>query len=85
MFLSHMLENILPGKKGLRVLDLCAAPGGKSTLLASFLDKDSLLICNEVIRARASILDENMARWGHMNTWVTGNDPQGLWPLTGIF
>ncbi len=69
MFLSHMLSDILPGKKNMRVLDLCAAPGGKSTLIASLLDKDSLLISNDVIRTRASILEENMTRWGYMNTW----------------
>ncbi len=85
MFIEHMLKNVLLDKKGLRVLDLCAAPGGKSTLIASLLDKDSLLISNEVIRTRASILDENMTRWGHMNTWVTSNDPRDLGRLKGYF
>ena len=85
MFLEHMLKSILPDKKGLRVLDLCAAPGGKSTLIAGLLDKDSLLISNEVIRARASILEENIVRWGYMNTWVTGNDPRDFGKLTGYF
>ena len=83
MFLAHMLEGVIDDKKGLRVLDLCAAPGGKSTLIASLLDKESLLISNEVIRTRASILDENMTRWGHMNTWVTSNDPRDLGRLHG--
>ncbi len=85
MFLAHMLRDILAERKGLRVLDLCAAPGGKSTLIASMLDKESLLISNEVIRTRASILDENMTRWGHMNTWVTSNDPRDLGRLHGYF
>jgi NOL1/NOP2/sun family putative RNA methylase len=85
MFLSHLLKNVFGDKKGLRVLDLCAAPGGKSTLIASMLDKDSLLISNEVIRTRASILDENMTRWGYMNTWVTSNDPRDFARLPGYF
>jgi 16S rRNA C967 or C1407 C5-methylase (RsmB/RsmF family)/NOL1/NOP2/fmu family ribosome biogenesis protein len=85
MFLDYLLKSILPDKKGLRVLDLCAAPGGKSTLISSLLDKDSLLISNDVIRTRASILEENMTRWGYMNTWVTSNDPRDFGRLTGYF
>ena len=85
MFLEHILKHILQNRNGLRVLDLCAAPGGKSTLIASLLDKDSLLVSNEVIRTRASILEENMTRWGYMNTWVTSNDPRDLSKLEGYF
>ena len=85
MFLDHLLRDILQDRKGLRVLDLCAAPGGKSTLIASLLDKDSLLISNEVIRTRASILEENMTRWGYMNTWVTSNDPRDFGRIQGYF
>jgi 16S rRNA C967 or C1407 C5-methylase (RsmB/RsmF family)/NOL1/NOP2/fmu family ribosome biogenesis protein len=85
MFLHHVLKHILQDRTGLRVLDLCAAPGGKSTLIASLLSADSLLVCNEVIRTRAAILEENIARWGYMNTWVTGNDPREFSKLTGYF
>lgn len=85
MFLQYLLQQILPAAKQLRVLDLCAAPGGKSTLIASMLDKSSLLISNEVIRTRASILEENMTRWGYMNTWVTSNDPKTFGKLPGYF
>lgn len=85
MFLHHMFVSLLGGERNLRVLDLCAAPGGKSTLLASVLSPDSLLVSNEVIRTRASILEENMTRWGHMNTWVTSNDPRDFAKLEGYF
>jgi len=85
MFLHHVLKQVAGDRKGLRVLDLCAAPGGKSTLIASYLDKSSLLISNEVIRTRASILEENMTRWGYMNTWVTSNDPRDFGRLPGYF
>lgn len=83
MFLEAMLKPLLT--PGLRVLDLCAAPGGKSTLIASLLDEESLLISNEVIRTRASILEENVTRWGYMNTWVTSNDARDLGRLHGYF
>lgn len=85
MFLQQMLTMAINGRTGLRVLDLCAAPGGKSTLTASVLDADSLLVANEVIRTRASILEENISRWGYMNSWVTSNDPRDLGKLTGYF
>lgn len=85
MFLDHMLRSLDCEKAGLRVLDLCAAPGGKSTLIASLLHKESLLISNEVIRSRATILDENITRWGFMNNWVTANDPRDFGRLDGYF
>ncbi len=85
MFLGKMMEVAIGGRKNLRVLDLCAAPGGKSTLIASMLDSESLLISNEVIRSRASILEENMSRWGYANTWVTSNDPRDFGRLHGYF
>lgn len=85
MFLDHVLRHVLKDRKALRVLDLCGAPGGKSTLIASLLDEESLLVSNEVIRSRASILEENMGRWGYMNTWVASNDPKDIGKLKGYF
>lgn len=85
MFTGYMFRELTQGKNGLRVLDLCAAPGGKSTHIASILDDSSLLISNDVIRSRATILEENMTRWGYMNTWVTSNDPVEFGKLTGYF
>lgn len=59
----------------LNALDLCAAPGGKSTHLASLLGNDSLLVSNEVIKSRAVVLADNIAKWGRDNVVVTNNDP----------
>ena len=69
----------------LRVLDLCAAPGGKSTLLASALSADSLLVCNEVIRSRVSVLHENLDKWGCPNVVVSNHDPDDMANLAGFF
>ncbi|MCR4664920.1 MAG: rRNA cytosine-C5-methyltransferase [Paludibacteraceae bacterium] len=55
------------------ILDLCAAPGGKSTLISQFIDKKGLLISNEVVRQRVFILSENIQKWGNGNTIVTHN------------
>ncbi len=60
----------------LLALDLCGAPGGKSTHLLSLLAKDSLLVSNEAIQSRASILAENIIKWGAPNTLVTQLDPE---------
>ncbi len=68
-----------------RVLDACAAPGGKSTLLLDILPQNGLLVSNEVIRSRVPILAENLARWGYGNVVVTQNDPADLGRLTGYF
>jgi 16S rRNA C967 or C1407 C5-methylase (RsmB/RsmF family)/NOL1/NOP2/fmu family ribosome biogenesis protein len=85
MFLEQAFAAIYPTPQPIRVLDLCGAPGGKSTHIASVISPDSLLISNEVIRARATILEENMTRWGQMNTWVSCNDPRDFTWLRGYF
>lgn len=66
-------QGVLPSRP-LRVLDLCGAPGGKSTHLASVLSDQDLLVTNEIHRGRAQILTENIIKWGHPNVVVTGND-----------
>ena len=68
-----------------RVLDLCAAPGGKSTLWRSLLPDGTLLVANEPVRQRAMVLAENMAKWGHPDVFVTNAYPADFAPLTGFF
>lgn len=70
---------------GLRLLDLSAAPGGKSTHILSIIDPNDLLVSNEVIRSRASILAENIARWGYPNVVVSNNDPADFIALDDFF
>jgi 16S rRNA C967 or C1407 C5-methylase (RsmB/RsmF family)/NOL1/NOP2/fmu family ribosome biogenesis protein len=86
---SMLLEQVLLQwgglNKHLKVLDLCAAPGGKSTHLQSLLNENSFLVSNEVIRSRAGILKENIIKWGAKNVVVTNNDPQDFEKLVNFF
>ena len=66
-------------------LDLCAAPGGKSTLLRSLLPDDCVLVSNEPMRPRAQVLAENIAKWGHPRSIVTSNFPADFTPLGPLF
>lgn len=71
--------------RGINALDLCAAPGGKSTHLVSLLGRDSLLVSNEVIKSRAVVLADNIAKWGCDNVVVTNNDPADFGAFDGFF
>src|SRR5659263_202119 len=75
MIIGEIFEQVAGDKKNIRVLDLCGAPGGKSTHLASLIGNEGFLVANEVIRSRASVLAENITKWGIPNTIVTNNDP----------
>jgi 16S rRNA C967 or C1407 C5-methylase (RsmB/RsmF family)/NOL1/NOP2/fmu family ribosome biogenesis protein len=84
MFLWQALTQVVGDSNGLKVLDLCAAPGGKSTLLSSYFE-NGLVVSNEVIKQRAAVLVENTSKWGAHNMVVTNNDPSHFQSLPQFF
>jgi len=85
MFLEEAFRQTAGNIENIRVLDLCGAPGGKSTHLSDLIGPDDLLVTNEVIRARAGILAETVTKWGSSNTLVTQSDPSAFGRLSGYF
>jgi len=96
MFLRHALRHVVDGiavlrsrvgepLSGLRALDLCAAPGGKSTLILSVLPPESLLVANEVMPQRAEVLRDNIAKWDARHALVTQNQPRDFAALRDSF
>jgi 16S rRNA C967 or C1407 C5-methylase (RsmB/RsmF family)/NOL1/NOP2/fmu family ribosome biogenesis protein len=85
MFLEQALLQTVDINSSLTVLDICAAPGGKSTHLLSLISEDSILVSNEVIRSRVNILAENITKWGPANCIVTNNDPKDFSKLINVF
>ena len=75
MFLDEVLKQVAVSPK-LTALDMCAAPGGKSTLLRAALSDDCVLYSNEPIRNRANILLENVTKWSYPNHYVTNVYPE---------
>jgi 16S rRNA C967 or C1407 C5-methylase (RsmB/RsmF family)/NOL1/NOP2/fmu family ribosome biogenesis protein len=85
MFLEQAYNQLITDPENIRVLDLCGAPGGKSTHLSSLVGTYGFLVANEVIRPRAAILAENITKWGIGNTIVTNNDPSSFSSLKEYF
>lgn len=82
-FVGHLLRGNLPA--GARLLDLCAAPGGKTTLYASLVGDDGLIVANEIDRRRAAVLADNVRKWGTGNVVVTCGDAARAGCLEGWF
>lgn len=89
MFLEQAFLKIMADtpllRKPLIALDLCAAPGGKSTHLLSLFHEGCLLVSNEIIRNRSVILTENIIKWGRAGNIVTNNDPKDFGKLQAVF
>ncbi len=91
MFVGEVVRRVMPSSCGrcVRVLDLCAAPGGKTTDLATSIraayGDNFLLVANEVMGDRASVLAENVAKWGDPCVMVTSADPSAFSALGGFF
>ncbi|MCR4582400.1 MAG: hypothetical protein K5764_02445 [Prevotella sp.] len=71
MFVAHVAKSLMPNAEA--VLDLCAAPGGKSTLLRTIIPSESVLVSNEPNAKRAQVLSENIQKFGHCKCIVTNN------------
>jgi len=85
MFLEQALRQTVDLSKTVKVLDLAAAPGGKTTHIQSLISEDSLLVSNEVIKSRANILKDNVVKWGADNVIITNNDPKDFARLESYF
>ena len=83
MFLEQVVRQYVA--EPVTALDLCAAPGGKSTLLRATLPEGSLLVSNELIATRAQVLVENMVKWGNPGCVVTNNAPSAFAALPAFF
>lgn len=82
-FIDHVIaQEELQGK---RVLDMCSAPGGKTTIYSTAVGCDGLVVANEYVRSRANILADNVRKWGMGNVLVTNNAPEHIAQFEGWF
>ena len=84
MFIEHALSVVLSNRENLAALDLCASPGGKTTLLAS-LPNFRVVLANEIIQSRVSALFENVVKWGAPHVFISNNDPKDFAKLGEFF
>jgi len=84
---SQFIDHIISGEalQGKRVLDMCAAPGGKTTIYSTAVGVEGLVVANEYVRSRANILADNVRKWGFGNVLVTNNAPEHLAQFEGWF
>jgi 16S rRNA C967 or C1407 C5-methylase (RsmB/RsmF family)/NOL1/NOP2/fmu family ribosome biogenesis protein len=85
MYLEQTLPNELNRRGSSNILDLCAAPGGKSTHILSLIPKNSLLVSNEIVPSRNRVLVENINKWGCSNVIITQNKPEDFGRIKGFF
>lgn len=85
MFLGHVIRQLKLDESPLVALDLCAAPGGKSTLMRSELHPDTLLVANEVVGTRANLLEENLIKWGMAGIAITQSEASAFATVPEMF
>jgi 16S rRNA C967 or C1407 C5-methylase (RsmB/RsmF family)/NOL1/NOP2/fmu family ribosome biogenesis protein len=85
MFLGFIFEQLFREKQPQTVLDLCAAPGGKSTQLLSKMDENGILVSNEILPKRNAILRENIQKWAYPNVVITQNKPIDFQKIGNFF
>ena len=75
-FVAHLLSN--HNMEGAKVLDMCAAPGGKTTIYSTLVGRNGLVVANDINHGRAMALADNVQRWGMGNVVVTCNEPSHI-------